>query len=319
VEAIGTGYGKLILFGEHAAVYGHPAIGVQLPERTTVTLRGPWDTSWDLDGIPPEDREPAQRVLAKLETLLPGLARSGRGAVSIESTIPRGVGLGSSAALCLAAAEAALTLLSEMPSERGRAPTWELAHELERLFHGTPSGIDTGLSLHEGLTAYSPRPPALPEWEQMSTVPFWLVAGAVPRAGGSATLIRGIGERMSAGEKKVRQGLSELGRIARQVKGELAASAPADRAVSIGRHADAAMRILRALGLSNPALDTLLEEGRRSGALGGKLSGAGGGGAFFLVVENEEAAHTTAVRLQDAAFARGVRFVLGPRALCAGR
>lgn len=315
-QACGTGQGKLILFGEHAAVYGRPAIGVQLPERTTVTLREARTGGWHLDGIPAEDCPAARRLLGRLEKLLPDLARRGGSALSIESTIPRAVGLGSSAALCLATARAALAFVQENRPDHDGARSWELAHALERLFHGTPSGIDTGLSLHEGLTAYSPRPPALPGWEQVFTVPFWIVAGAVPRARGSAALIRGLGERMSVGEKKVVEGLSELGRIAAQVKQELAGAAGADRAASIGAQADAAMGILRGLGLSDPRLDALLEEGRRTGALGGKLSGAGGGGAFFLVVESEEAGRTTAAGLQDAARDRGIGFALEPRALC---
>jgi mevalonate kinase len=317
VQAVGTGWGKLILFGEHAAVFGHPALGVQLSERTTVTIHGPPADRWNLGEAPPADRTLLQSLLERLETLLPDLAPKGRRAIRIESTVPRGVGLGSSAALCSAAAGAALDFLAEK-TEVDPDRTWELAHELERLFHGTPSGIDTGLSLHHGLTAYSPRKAALPQWEHIPTTPLWLVVGALPRAVGSAALIRGVGERVRAGEKKVIQALSTLGSIARQARGELSRTAAAARATSIGRLADGAMEILRSLGLSDPVLDALLEEGKRSGALGGKLSGAGGGGAFFLVVEDEEAGRTTAVRLEQSALRRGLARVLGPRPLCIG-
>ena len=36
--SVGKAHGKLLLFGEHSAVYGHPAVGVSLPEQTTVRL-----------------------------------------------------------------------------------------------------------------------------------------------------------------------------------------------------------------------------------------------------------------------------------------
>ena len=320
MAAIGTGSGKLILFGEHAAVFGHPAIGVQLPERTTVAIDGPGRDTWDLEAVAEEDRHIVQQLLERLETLLPELARRGRKAVGVESSVPRGVGLGSSAALCSAAAGAALQMLGENPGASGSRRTWELAHELERLFHGTPSGIDTGLSLHAGLTAYTPRPPALPRWEQVPTASLWLVVGALPRALGSGALIRGVGDRMRAGETRVSEALSALGTIALQAREALARTVPAGgHEATVGRLAETAMGILRSLGLSDPALDMLLEEGKRWGALGGKLSGAGGGGAFFLVLEGEASARTTAVRLGEAARSHDIGFVLAPRAVRVGR
>ncbi len=316
MAAIGTGCGKLILFGEHAAVFGHPAIGVQLPERTTATIHGPTADRWDVGEMPPEDRQVVQRLMDKLEVLLPGLASSGRKSVRIESSVPRGIGMGSSAALCSAIAAASLNLLGGDQPADSLVRTWRLAHDLEGMFHGTPSGIDTGLSLLRGVTAFSPQPPGLPLWERLECAPLWLVVGALPRSGDSAALIRGIGQRLRSGERDVRDALSTLGSIAAQAKRDLSAGAGA---ASAGMLADKAMEVLRRLGLSHPSLDWLLDEGRKSGALGGKLSGAGGGGAFFLVCADANAAREAAERLTRAAGKRGMGFVAAPRALCVGR
>ncbi|HUJ75281.1 MAG TPA: hypothetical protein VL359_10500, partial [bacterium] len=191
-----------------------------------------------------------------MEALEKALPEVGRRSVSITSDVPRGVGFGSSAALCTALSSAALG--------RGGTDPWELAHKLESVFHGTPSGVDTGLSLFSGVTAFEPRPPALPAWERVRCEPLWLVVGAVPRLESSAGLIRSIGERMKSGEKSVQQALAGLGNIAVAAKKQMARQAAAS---SIARLADQAQAILRDLGLSSPPLEMVLEEGRRCGAL----------------------------------------------------
>ncbi|MGA2761770.1 MAG: hypothetical protein ABSG17_00255 [Spirochaetia bacterium] len=324
MAALGTGFGKLILFGEHAAVFGHAAIGVRLPERTAVTIQGSETEAWDLRLVAEPDQPVVRKLLGKLETLLPELAHRGRGEITIQSNVPRAVGLGSSAAVCSAMAEAALRCVTDADASPGSpspattpglTATWELAHELERIFHGTPSGIDTGLSLLDGLSAFSPRPPALPAWEPLSSAELWLCFGALPRAGGSAELIRGIGDRMRAGEPAVRDALSRLGAIASEARQSLASGCAAS---VIGRLADGAMDVLRGLGLSSPSLDWILEEGMRWGALGGKLSGAGGGGAFFLAARDGKACEQIARQVEKAARGQGIELVAPPRALFIG-
>ncbi|MGO9409774.1 MAG: hypothetical protein ACLQCB_03380 [Spirochaetia bacterium] len=318
-EATGRGCGKLILFGEHAAVFGFPALGVSLPEQTRVVFRGPPLASWDLAGVPAADQEVVRRILDKVSAVLPELRGCGGRAVRIESSVVRGVGFGSSAALCAATAAAAIDLIGGTePAALSRV--WEVAHELERVFHGTPSGIDTGLSLLPGLTAFSPRPPALPAWERVESA-LWVVVGALPRSTSTGALVRGVGERMRSGDPAVRGSLSMLGGMAARARELLRDKSARDEeptASGIGRLADEAMRGLAALGLSNPSLEVLLEEGRRSGARGGKLSGAGGGGAFFLVCSDAQAADRTAQRLVQFAGGRGISFAATPRVLRVG-
>jgi mevalonate kinase len=324
MAAIGKGSAKLILFGEHAAVFGYPAVGLSLPEQTVVTIHGEPGKGWDLRRVRPEDRPLVRRLMERLEALLPALPARGRGSVEIESTVPRGVGMGSSAALCAAAAGAGLASI-----DAGASPdatrTWKLAHELERMFHGTPSGIDTGLSLLRGLTAFSPHPPALPDTEALPSAPLLLVIAALPRATDSAELIRAVGDRMRAGVPAVRAAMRELGSLAREARQRLiaqgverTAGGPAGTAAAIGSLADRAMTGLRGLGVSSQELDFLLEEGRSAGALGGKLSGAGGGGAFFLVAADGETADEVSERISRAAREAGINFASTPRVVKAG-
>jgi mevalonate kinase len=303
VGGIGRASGKLILFGEHAAVYGHPAVGVSLQELTTVRLWAAGTGDWDLSAIASEDQETVRRILARLEALLPELSPQARCKVAVVSDVPRGVGFGSSAALCAALARAALAHAGEL--SHSRAPgnpfrEWELAHDAEKMFHGTPSGIDTGLAILDGLFAFLPQPPALPEYRRLAGPPLHLVVAAVPRAEACGALVAMLGERMRAGHQETLDAIQALGGIAGAALKALAGPT-AGGAQEIAHLADQAMERLRALQLSSPWLDRLLDAGKRAGALGGKLSGAGGGGAFFLVTRDVESARRVARCLEEEA------------------
>jgi mevalonate kinase len=315
VGGIGQANGKLILFGEHAAVYGHTAVGVSLPEQVTAQLWSEAAEAWDLDAIAAGDREMLGRILSRLEALLPELSSRVRSRVRIQSDVPRGVGFGSSAAVCAALARAALTHAGAPVRDPHRE--WSLAHDAERLFHGTPSGIDTGLSLIGGLVAFRPRPPALPDYELLVGASLHLVVAAVPRDQSCRALVARLGERMRAGHEETRDALQHLGAIAETARKALADSA-ADRSRDIAELADQAMVFLRRLGLGSPRMDRLLEAGKKAGALGGKLSGAGGGGAFFLVTRDAESAAGIAAVLGEEASRAGISLAAPARILSAG-
>src|SRR5208337_295509 len=132
---IGRASGKLILFGEHAAVYGYPAVGVSLSEKITVRLWADGAADWDLVDIAERDRLTIRRILTLLEGLLPELATLSRCKVTVHSEVPRGVGFGSSAALCAALARAALAhagALSPAVGPGNPVREWELAHGAEK-------------------------------------------------------------------------------------------------------------------------------------------------------------------------------------------
>jgi mevalonate kinase len=309
VGGVGAARAKLILFGEHAAVHGHPALGMSLPERTAVRVSGPLRDEWDVSRIPPPDREVLRHVLQKIEQAL--AVRPLRGSISIASGIPRGVGFGSSAALCGAVARA---LVSRLPTADRGGPdrVWQVAHEAERIFHGTPSGIDTGLSLGAGMQLLQPRPPGLPASERIAPAPVWLVVSATARDSACGALIAGIASRMKAGDPSTAADLDELGRLAVAARDALTGNAP-DPARAVGDLAEKAMGILRRLGLGNSGQDVLMIAGREAGALGGKLSGGGGGGAFFLVAPDRRTAVLIARAVGAAAVAGGVELCAQPR------
>ena len=223
------------------------------------------------------------------------LADLGRAAVvEISSQIPAGLGFGSSAALCVAAERA---LATAPPSADQPATVWRGAHEREKVFHGTPSGADTGLAAHQGVGFLSwPDQPrgALPHYEPVPAAQLHLVVAAVPRRGDTKTQVARVAARLHAGDAATRAALLRLGDCSREAR-ELVLQ-PQVPAAALGAVADTAHRFLSGLGLADPAQDRLLHAGRRAGACGGKLSGAGCGGACFLVCPDA----ATATRVLDA-------------------
>jgi mevalonate kinase len=210
------------------------------------------------------------------------------------------MGFGSSAALCVAAVMAGLSFLSGRLRYPFRRSAWKLSNRAERLFHGTPSGIDTGLSVLGGMHVFYPAPPRLPRARSLDGFPLFLVVGAVPRQRDTRALVADIGRRIRSGEVHVVKALARLGRLSVLAVRLLTDKNP-EGVFELARLANEAQQILRDLGLSSDELDELIESGLDAGAEGGKLSGAGGGGAFFLLARSEEKASLVAQRVRSRA------------------
>jgi mevalonate kinase len=307
VRTVGRGRGKLLLLGEHAAVYGHPAVGLSLDDYVQVDLELSGEPRWRIEGVGSEDREAVLEVLAVCEESLPELQKRGRGRLTLSATIQRGLGFGSSAALCVALSSALHAAIRGMSDgfEGPAGPVWALAHQAERLFHGTPSGIDTGLALLGGLYAFEPRPPELPRAHRLDGFALQMVVGAVPRSTKAGALIGSLRERMLAGDPDTKRRLAALGELA-AVGTEILRSGEAGRLEELGGLCWQAGELLGELGLGTLELEALLEEGRAAGALGGKLSGAGGGGAFFLLYASRREAEAGVERLRTLARSLGL-------------
>jgi len=273
---IGRGHGKLILFGEHAAVYGHPAVGMQLPVRLEIAVD---ETGrWALPDLPEGAAALITAALDRLPQVLRefGIEQAVPGTIEFGGDLPMSVGLGSSAAFCVA-------LLGAVAPSLNGENLWAASHALESAFHGTPSGIDTGLVLHAGCSLLFPDPPALPRREPVSMPLGWIVAGAVPRIRSTGELVTAIRKRRGTDPDAIDSALADLGAIARK-----AASLGSDGSVSeLGTIADRAHTTLESLGLSTRAVSDGLSLLEAHGSLGGKMSGGGGGGVFFGVFAGE--------------------------------
>lgn len=283
--------GKLLLFGEHAAVFGYPAVGTALSRGLDVTCRPAARLSLEIPGAGVSETEIArfvehiEAVAAASSTAAGSAASVPAEALTMTAELPLSSGFGSSAALCTGIAR---RMLAAAGTAAEGTAVWHLAHELERFFHGTPSGIDTGLTSLGGTRSFHfdpTRPGTLPETRPVVLPDIVLVAGAVPRTTTTKELVAGVRERRNAAPARYDALLRRLG--------ELSTAATDADLTDINRFAALATeahRVLGELGVSSDVLDGILAVGQDAGALGGKLSGAGGGGAFYCVCRDLDGA-----------------------------
>lgn len=292
-------HGKLLLFGEHAAVHGKPALGIPLSLRTAVKW-SPSDGGFDLGAVDKRHRKVFAALLSRMAP------REAGGRIQVESDVPKESGLGSSAALCAALAR---LFRPDAPFSE----LWRAANDGERLFHGRPSGIDTGLALSDAPTAFLPSSGELPKAVTLAGKVPALVAGVISRTSDTKTLVMSLSARIDAREKSAIQGLERLGELALEAIRLLEDGRASGDA--FGKLADRAQETLASLGLSTGLMDRLLEEGRKLGACGGKLSGAGGGGAFWFSLPEGADAEGFCMKLAARQDATGLIFLVRPFAV----
>jgi mevalonate kinase len=307
-ELIGFGPGKVIVIGEHAAVYGHPVLAG--PLSWGVTARGQPAPRCAL-AIPSE----AKLTRKGRKLLLAAFDRAARACgspkvrVSLESEIPVSMGLGSSAAVGVACARLLLAA-----SGKPNAPAdvvAKVAMLMEEEFHGQPSGIDHTTSAQGRLILYRRRPGAAVGTARpvRSPKPLALVVALVgPRPPTKAT-VAALRERAERWPSRYGRLMRELGVLAR----EGAAAVEQGDLDSLGDAMNAAHGVLCALGLSSASIDGMVHRLRGLGALGAKLTGAGGdGGAVIgLFLEPERAV----MKLRKQGVVSFGSQLAGPRAL----
>lgn len=260
----GRGHGKLILAGEHAVVYGHPAIAIAVDRGVTATLRrrpGPTATEAHL---PADDR----LALALREVLPPE-----GWCVDLESTLPLGRGMGSSAAIAVALVRAWAAACGNQVSHD---VVWERAFAVERIFHGTPSGLDHAVSCRGGALRYEKGPP--PRFEPLPCPDWSLVVLDSGVAGNTKHLVDGV----RAQRPGIDPVLDEIGALVGEVERHLADPR------ALGPLLTHNHRLLRRIGVSNDTLDHLVAVALDAGAHGAKLAGAGGGGVVIALSDDPD-------------------------------
>jgi mevalonate kinase len=275
-----VGYGKIILLGEHAVVYGYPALAAALDRGVTVApvptpKGGPLRLEmrvWNLQ-VGADDEHPVARSLAAIADEL----GAGRPPVSLigDAQIPPGAGLGSSAALAVAVARALLTYLKrpQDPATLTRA-----AGASEALVHGRPSGVDVALAIAGGVGVFR-RSSGLAPLAKLPPLRVLVGPSGTPRS--TAAMVARVAEATASRTDDAR--LHELGGLtdtgtAAALAGDLAA---------LGAAMDRAHALLAGLGVSTDQLDGLCATARVAGACGAKLTGAGGGGAVIAVAPRD--------------------------------
>jgi mevalonate kinase len=329
----GRAPGKVILFGEHAVVYGRPALAVPVTQVQAEAVVEPGERGTGLTIVATDLGEtiavrdaPADHPLAAAArlTLVKFSLDNPDWRVTVRSTIPIASGMGSgaavSAAIVRALAEAAgrdqgsgirrqetgdriqEPGVRDSPASSFQLPVSSfqpadisaLVYEVEQLHHGTPSGIDNTVVVY-GQPVYFVR--GQPPQTFHIGRPFTLV---IADTGIHSPTKIAVGDVRRAWEQQPArfEGLFDgVAAVVEAARTTIADGQPA----RLGPLMDQNHALLQEIGVSCPELDALVAAARAAGAAGAKLSGAGrGGNMIALVTANTAAQVVDALRATGA-------------------
>lgn len=294
---------KIILFGEHAVVYGRPAIAVpvQQVQARAVVIPDPlaprgrvWIQAPEINLDCAVGELPEENPLRKLIQLLQEhfqIDHLPACILRVSSTIPVAAGLGSGAAISVACLRALSAFLgAPLPVEH----VSDLAYEIEKIYHGTPSGIDNTVVAYDRPVYFVHGQPI----EFLSVgQPLTLVIGDSGRRSPTSEPVGALRQAWLANSVPYEELFDRVGEIARSARANLETGS----LLHLGNLMDENHTLLVQMGVSSPELDHLVAAAHTAGALGAKLSGGGWGGNMIALVEPELAEQVSAALLQSGA------------------
>lgn len=291
----GQATGKAILLGEHAVVYGRPAIAVPLaalsvtatavPVTGESRLRSALYTG-RMDAVPARLLPTATAASATLAAL--GAADTAV-EVQIDSVIPAERGVGSSAAVAAAVVRAVAAMLGvALSSDEEHA----LIQNAERVAHVSPSGLDAHAVRAEGPIWFHER-----RIEPVAVArPLTFVIADSGVAGRTREAVAAVRTLRESRPDEVDGVLDRLGALTSAARAQLAAGEIA----ALGAGMSEAHALLTSLGVGDPALDRLVRTAERAGAEGAKLTGGGRGGCVLVLATDDQHAADVAGALRAA-------------------
>lgn len=290
---LGLAHSKLILVGEHAVVYGKPAIALPFPLQVKVIVQeshGKTIFESDLytgsiDGMPNKLEGISQCIKATLDYLNEPLQHL---YIKIKSTIPLGRGLGSSAAVAVALVRSLFSFYGINPSQK---ELFQLVQIAETCAHGNPSGIDMAIASSE-----------YPIWFRrgkelvriIPNKPLYIVVGDTGRIGDTRTAVGNVRKLYLKDSERINKALDKIESIVYQAKANLLDG----NIHQLGKLLDANQEELRTLGVSDAGLGALIDKAKELGALGAKLTGGGLGGCMIALAASLDEAKAIAEELK---------------------
>jgi len=283
--------GKIILFGEHAVVYGRPAVAVPVTEVSAkVTLTpNPRGQPGELKISAPEigleamlADLPAENPLARAIRLTASALKVSHipaAGLRIKSNIPVASGLGSGAAVTVALMRSLSAFLGQtLPDERVSA----LAYEVEKIHHGTPSGIDNAVITYACPVYFIKNKPLV---RLKPGRPFTIIIGDTGIASPTAVAVGDVRKAWQAAHDHYEALFDSAGAMADSARKAIENG----NIELIGPLMDANHGLLRKIGVSCSELDRLVLAARDAGAWGAKLSGGGRGGNMIALASPDRA------------------------------
>ena len=284
----GSGYGKVILFGEHFVVHGVPGIVSAIDSTTDAEVKK------GLKGLQINDErktakgyseEKRLQQIESIERMLKAMGIDPKIGLDIwiGGTLPGFSGLGASAASSVAIARAIVQELGmQIPDEKIN----QIAYEAEKAYAGNPSGIDNTAATYGGLIWFRKDSAGGPDKIEKLHVrrPIEIVIGSTGKVANTKAMVEGVADRKKKNPQKYDPIFKQAENLA--IAGRRALEAYDIK--KVGELMNENHRLLQEIGVSSKELDMLVDLARKQGAFGAKLTGGGGGGCIVAVTPGKD-------------------------------
>lgn len=291
--------GKAILFGEHAVVYGKPAIAVAVDKRARVTItEGTTDNiqvkipELDVHGSINTDNGYISQLTSSGEveenpsTIDTGIMEYIKSALfqeelesswdhgldlEVDLEIPIGAGLGSSAAITVATLAAMARYQEQELSLENLA---HIAHQVELEVQGAASPLDTTVSTHGGFLYFTHQTGGV---KIKPALEMPLVVGYTSQPGNTGLLVKKVRKLCQAHPTIINPILDIMEEVTNQARESITQGDEKQ----VGELMNINQGLLDSLGVNTVEISRLIYQARRAGAIGSKITGAGGGGSII--------------------------------------
>jgi len=299
----GSGYGKVILFGEHFVVHGVPGIVSAINSTTDSKVR-----KVDTTGINIKDERldskgytEKKKVQQKesIDRMLEVIGLDGKVSLDIwlGGNLPSFSGIGASAASSVAIARA----ISEefrlnLPDERIN----EIAYEAEKAYAGTPSGIDNTAATFGGLIWFKKNLTGGPNTIERLNIkkPVEIIMANSGIVADTKEMVLGVTER----KKKYSEKYDQLFKQYRELVFKARKALEDFDLKRVGELMNDNYVLLQGIEVSCKELDYLVDLARGNGAYGAKLTGGGGGGCIVALTPGKELQEKVAEAIEKEGF-----------------
>jgi mevalonate kinase len=298
----GSGYGKVILFGEHFVVHGVPGIVSAIDSTTDAEVKKTGKAIAIRDERKTAKGYSEEKRLQQLESIDRMLKAMGIDpqtplSIWIGGTLPGFSGLGASAASSVAIARAiAEELGMNVPNERIN----EVAYEAEKAYAGNPSGIDNTAATFGGLMWFQKSLTGGANTIERISIqkPVEIILGSTGKVANTKAMVEGVAKRKQ-------QNPQRYDRLFKQAEALAYAGRKALEAYDLkkmGELMNKNHRLLQEIEVSSRELDLLVDIAQKQGAYGAKLTGGGGGGCMTALTPTKELQERVAKAIEKEGF-----------------
>jgi len=299
----GSGFGKVILFGEHFVVHGVPGIVSAIDSTADAEVKkiGEGITVKDerkgakgyTEKKKFQQKESIERML-KTAGINPEKASL---EIRLRGNLPSFSGIGASAASSVAIARA---IAEEFEMKLSDEKINEIAYEAEKAYAGTPSGIDNTAATYGGLIWFKRNLSGGPNTIKRLNIrePVEIVIGNTGIVADTKEMVAGVAERKKTNPEKYNplfKQAEELAFTARKAIEDFDLS-------KVGKLMNENHRLLQEIEVSCKELDHLVNLAREQGAFGAKLTGGGGGGCMVALTPRKELQEAVATAMEKEGF-----------------